>query len=98
MKTYTRFNNLFANKFAGCKLLGYKNNPNIEGMRLLVYKLPDGVLTEEEQAAELVGINDGTSCWIGSMNSNLKNGFVASTTRARVPLKVSRQRRKLNAH
>ena len=73
MSSLTRFNRLFDSKFRGCKQIGYKDDVNVEGRRLLIYELPTDVLSDEERAVQLVGINDGSSCWIGSLNSALSN-------------------------
>lgn len=93
-------NVLFASKFRGCKQIGELENTNT-GQILRIYELPkDG-----SKEGELVGVNDGSSCWIANRKYSLFNikpvGSFVVQARPRVRLLTSpapaqsRQRRKL---
>lgn len=59
-----RFNSLFDSKFRGCEQIGHLNN-EATGQHLRVYKLA--------AYEDLVGVNDGASCWVCNPKYGLFN-------------------------
>jgi len=53
-------NTLFANKFRGCKQIGHTVDTDRD-LHLRVFELPPALFNEGD--AQLVGIDDGSSCW-----------------------------------